>query len=233
MNEHTIDSIRAAWSEEYRRKGIPSSFRTSPTQVIIEFVSWIKQKGLKDGAAADIGCGQGRNSFYLAKQGFHVTAIDLLRENIEIVAKYAQFNNLPISAYAQNVASKWPVISNTLDIAVDIFCYKHIVEKEGQKQYRNALWEALKPEGYFLLSLASENDGFYGPLLQTSTNPKEKLIIDPYSNISSFLYSQMDLSLEFSDLFELLEAQEKSSVSPMYGKEYQRKVLNVVFRKRL
>ncbi len=226
------DAMETAWSQEYQRKGIPSSFRKDPTKVLVEFIAWAKERGKTEGFAADIGCGQGRNSFYLVSQGFHVAAIDLLQENADSINDTAKKNHLPVRAYAQTVAGTWPIAPNSLDIAIDIFCYKHVTLKEGQKKYRNSLWNSLKPDGHYFISLASDRDGFYGPLLDDSTNPDEKLIIDPHSNIPSFLYSLEDLIAEFSDLFELIEARETSSISPMYGKEYQRSVLNCIFKKR-
>ncbi len=44
-----------------------------PTAVLVEYVT---STGLKIGPALDAGCGDGRNSLWLAKQGFDVTAID-------------------------------------------------------------------------------------------------------------------------------------------------------------
>lgn len=231
MNIHN-DQIKTAWIKEYQKKGIPSSFRKDPTRTVVEFISWLDSKGhLKAGQAADIGCGQGRNSFYLASQGYQVTGLELLQENVNLVNKHAQFNHLAVHALSQNAADNWPIPMHSLDIAIDIFCYKHIVNKKRQAQYRQELWKALKPDGFYFISLASEQDGFYGPYLKTSPNLKEKLIIDPYSNIPSFLYSVNDLKEEFSDLFINIEIAEQVSTSPMYGKEYTRVVLNAIFRK--
>lgn len=226
----SMSSIKHAWREEYKRKGIPSSFRKDPTRVVIDFVSWLKKENHPlNGVAADIGCGQGRNSFYLASQGFQVKSIELLEENVRLINTQAEISHLPIQAFALDAGEQWPIKSGSLDIAIDVFCYKHIVDKKKQTKYRNELWRSLKPNGFYFISLASENDGFYGPLLKESTNPVEKLIVDPYSNIPSFLYSTDDLSREFADTFELVHIEEQCSRSPMYGKEYPRAVLNAIF----
>lgn len=232
MTEFTSESLKTAWTKEYKRKGIPSSFRKDPTQPLVEFLSWCQKKGVNSGTAADLGCGQGRNSFYLAHEGFNVRALDLLQENADIVNFEANSRNLPICAYAQDASAKWPISDQTLDIAIDIFCYKHIVEKEKQKRYRAELWRTLKQNGYYFISLASVEDGFYGPLLDQSPDIHRSLIIDPYSSIPSLLYTLDELILEFSDLFHVAEAYEKHSTSPMYGKEYPRSVLNCVFQKK-
>lgn len=221
-----------AWALEYQRQGIPSSFRKKPTRPVTEFISWLEEIGYRGKNAADLGCGLGRNSFYLASQGFSVIAIDLLQENANEINKQAHLMKLPIRAFAHDVSETWPIDSHSLDVAIDVFCYKHVTDKLAQKVYRNELGRVLKKGGYFFITLASVNDGFYGPLLTDSPCLQEKLIIDPYSNISSYLYSIEDLSKEFSDEFVIVKAEEQKSYGPMHGKEYERKVLNVVFRKK-
>ena len=227
----SIDTLKSSWEKEYKRKGIPSSFRKDPTKPIVEFVSWLKKQNFKGNQAADIGCGLGRNSFYLASQGFQVTGIELLEDNVKAINEEAKLHNIPVQAFALNAAEHWPIPSDSLDIVIDVFCYKHIVNKDGQFKYRQELKRTLKNNGFYFISLASENDGFYGPLLDKSTNPKNKLILDPYSNIASFLYSIEELSNEFSDFFELVDIKEQASSSPMYEKEYSRLVINAIFKK--
>lgn len=50
------EEIKMAWEEEYKRKGIPSSFRSDPTKPVIEFIDWLKENDpISHGKAADIG----------------------------------------------------------------------------------------------------------------------------------------------------------------------------------
>lgn len=224
--------MKKAWEEEYKRKGIPSSFRKDPTKPVTEFITWLKEKTpIRNGEAFDIGCGMGRNSFYLASQGFKVTGLELLEDNADVVNAEAEANNLPVKAFALDASTTWPTPSESLDIIIDVFCYKHIVNKEKQASYRKELWRTLKEDGFYFISLASEHDGFYGPLLKDSTNLKDKLIVDPYSKIASFLYSEESLINEFRTYFEPVLIKEQTSSSPMYEKEYSRKVINAIFKK--
>ncbi|MBU6384260.1 MAG: methyltransferase domain-containing protein [Verrucomicrobia bacterium] len=220
-----------AWEHEYQKQGIPSSFRNTPARVVTEFYAWLERRNFQGSQAADLGCGRGRNSLYLASHGFSVTALDLLKENSDYVAHQAKLMKLPIVAHAQNVSHPWPITTNSLDIAIDIFCYKHITNKDSQRLYREELARTLKPTGYYFVSLASENDGFYGPLLSHSPAPNHKLVVDPYVQIESYLYSISDLIQEFADHFIVMEVDEQESSSPMHGKEYTRKVLNFIMKK--
>lgn len=230
----SLESLKEAWQKEYKKKGIPSSFRKEPSRVLLEFISWLRAQG-KDtkGHALDIGCGQGRNSFYLASIGYNVIGIELLEENARMINEEALAKQIPLYVYSQDAAANWPIEEASLDIAIDIFCYKHIVDKEKQKKYRTSLSKTLKPQGFYFVSLACETDGYYGPLLETSSDKANKLIIDLQGNIPSYLYSKESLIIEFSDVFDLIKIYEQDSISPMHGKKYSRKVINAIFKKRL
>jgi SAM-dependent methyltransferase len=221
-----------SWELEYQKKGIPSSFRNTPARVVTEFYAWLEKRHFTGTQAADLGSGRGRNSLFLASKGYSVISLDLLQENADYVTHQAHSMNLPVTAHAQNVASPWPIRTNSLDIAIDIFCYKHITNKEAQQLYRKELARTLKPTGYYFVSLASENDGFYGPLLANSPAPQHKLVVDPYAQIESYLYSISDLTQELADHFIVVEADEQESSSPMHGQQYARKVLNFIMRKK-
>ena len=54
-------------------------------------------RSLTPGKALDIGAGQGRNSLYLARQGWDVTGIDISDAGIEIARKQAAKSNLKFS----------------------------------------------------------------------------------------------------------------------------------------
>ncbi len=218
------------WKEEYTRKGIPSSYRSSPTKIVTHFASFLKNHTIPSGNLLDLGCGKGRNTFYLENQGYRVTCFDFVAENIDEINRISSENNLKITAVRQDLSQRWPAKDRDFDAAIDIFCYKHIVDKKAQKHYRTELFSALKDKGYFLISLAADDDGFYGSFLEKGSGRKQ--IIDPYSKLPSFLYSLEELIEEFSDLFTVCQAEKASSTSPMYGKEYQRSVLHVIFQKK-
>ncbi len=59
----------ALWDERYR--SAPRLFRAEADETLVELVS-----GRPPGRALDLGAGEGRNSLWLARQGWHVVAVD-------------------------------------------------------------------------------------------------------------------------------------------------------------
>lgn len=57
------------------------------------------------GIALDIGAGEGRNSIFLAKNGFKVEAIDKVKENLEKCKEISKKYNLPIKTKVADMRS--------------------------------------------------------------------------------------------------------------------------------
>ena len=68
------------------------------------------------GRALDLGCGQGRNALFLAKQGFEVTAVDQNELALEILRSIVEQEDLemPVGSYDINSAS----LTQTYDLIV-------------------------------------------------------------------------------------------------------------------
>ena len=71
-----IGDMRSLWDARYEAKGV--LWGVEPNQFLAEIA-----QDLEPGTALDLGCGQGRNSFWLASRGFTVTGLDLSPVAIE------------------------------------------------------------------------------------------------------------------------------------------------------
>jgi len=72
-----VRNDRIKWNEKYRQKQYPAD----PSQIVIEFFRLAPGK-----KALDIGAGNGRNSLFLAEQGFSVDAVDISDEGLKLFA---------------------------------------------------------------------------------------------------------------------------------------------------
>ncbi len=102
------------WNERYRTGA--QSF-VEPSQLVLDF-----SRKLAPGQALDVACGPGRNSLYLAEQGWRVTAVDGSPLAIEILQKRARERNVSIDARIADLErGEFQIAPEAFDLALD--CY--------------------------------------------------------------------------------------------------------------
>ena len=213
------------WTREFQKKGIPSSFRDTPSNSVLWFEEYIRSHSLKPARLLDLGSGLGRNAIHLAKSGFQVSCLDMLDANIQHIKQ----TGLKIDARCHDLSTPFPYAEEEFDYAIDVFCFTHLVTGPAIQNYIQELKRVLKKGGIYHLSLASTEDGFYGPLLTGSPRPQDRLVIDPNTQIPSILYQRKEIEKLFSN-FTLLEFFEKRNMGPMHGKLYSRRILSFIFK---
>jgi SAM-dependent methyltransferase len=102
------------WNERYRAR---EQLFTEPSPLVAGF-----SRKLGPGLALDLACGPGRNSLYLAAQGWRVTAVDGSPLAIEILRERALERKLEIeSAVADLESNEFDIESGSNDLICD--CY--------------------------------------------------------------------------------------------------------------
>jgi len=84
------------WKDEYKKKSFYWGLK--PDLELENVLNYAKK-----GVALDIGAGEGRNSIFLAKNGFEVEAIDKVAEGLKKCSKLSAEKNLPIKTQKVNV----------------------------------------------------------------------------------------------------------------------------------
>lgn len=219
------------WEQEFKKQGIPSSFKSKPSHASYYFYDFLQSHSLIKGSLLDVGCGKGRNSHFFASNNYKVTAIDLLPSNISYIKNSLKKSFYNIHLLTQDLADPWLLNDNSFDYAIDIFCFKHLTKNSEIHNYMKELNRVLRPQAYFLLSLAAYDDGYYGPLLTNSSKSKGGKIIDPKVNIPSILYSQREIRQLFESVFQIIDIEDRHTQSLMHGKSYPRHILNFIMKK--
>lgn len=188
----------------------------------------------QDTIAIDLGCGTGRNTLYLAEHGFRVYGMDIVPEMIAQLRGKAEAAGSGARVYGVcgNVCARWPTGDSILGIAIDTFCYKHVMDADERSAYRRELARTLKQGGLLLLTLASTEDGYYGLLPYRRLDTGMRVIRDPGNGIESVLYERSAIERSFADSFDVLHYAEKRKRGRMHGAEYDRATHVFVMQRR-
>ncbi len=234
MRVSSADSAES-WNREYSAQGIPSSWKADASTVVKWFISNAVYLGrdLSGATALDIGCGTGRNSMALAAQGASVVGVDY---SAEAIAKaqgiLSVAGDLPVQFSEHDLRKGVPAEDSSIDIILDVFVYFNQLSSADRAEYRRELKRVLRPNGLVLLSLATDEDGYYSscPLLTSWQDISDvKLVYDPVAEVGNVLFSEAELMSEFGDLFSPRMTWRKVASGPMHGKAYERHTFATVW----
>ncbi|MEU1616811.1 class I SAM-dependent methyltransferase [Streptomyces sp. NPDC005722] len=93
MTDGTTGATGAGTEAEFwdaRYAGSDRVWSGNPNDVLVR-----ETGGLKPGTALDLGCGEGADAVWLARQGWRVTAVDISRVALERAARHAEAEGIP------------------------------------------------------------------------------------------------------------------------------------------
>lgn len=175
------------WNQEHATaQTLPSEMTTAstwqPSQYVVNFYEFLKENNIPlQGLAVDIGAGKGRNTLYMAQQGFQVIALDYIEqatEHINQTAAQAQLSSL-VQTQCMPVDAAWPFQDSFFDIAIDCFASIDIETQVGREMYRNEMFRTLKPGGYALVVVTSIEDEIEQELIKSSPGPEKNSTLWP------------------------------------------------------
>lgn len=159
-NNHT------KWDERFR--GEDFVLGTDPSPYLAENIEFVKSlvPGWK---ALDIACGEGRNSIFLAKEGFAVTGLDISDAGLEKAGKWMERERLLIDFRMVNLEDY--DIAETYDLIINFnFLLRDLIPKEVA---------ALRPEGVIVFDTILDS-----PFVPTSH--KKEFLLRPGELFSVF-----------------------------------------------
>lgn len=97
-----------------------------------------------EGRVLDLGCGEGRNSIYLAEFGFKVDAVDNSKAGIAKLCTMAKANNLKINAQLCDVRKYSFHATYDLIVAHGLF---HLIERDDWQKIIHNMKQFTNPNG--------------------------------------------------------------------------------------
>lgn len=136
-----------------REKPVPF-FTDAPDEAL---VSGIASGRLRGGRALDIGCGNGRNTRYLAEHGYDAVGIDISGASIrwagEVCAECAVR-----PAFCCCSLQDYEGTPESFDLIVDSGCFHHI-RPHRRQQYLERIRDLLREDGWYLMTCMDREAG--------------------------------------------------------------------------
>ncbi|WP_424016243.1 class I SAM-dependent methyltransferase (plasmid) [Halorientalis pallida] len=219
---------RKQWDQEYtRHKAIPSSDRDDPSRALIAADGPLEYESID--VAVDVGCGNGRNTVYLANKGIDVLALDFSTEAVARTKERLAHSTVSgsVDVLLADATAGLPVADQSADLIVDSYFSCHILKEATLDAYFTDVRRSLVPDGQFYWSGLGVEDEYYQSI--ADSHPGENMIVDPLNDIPKKLYNARNLvaELPFGDVptvaIELLFEDEVA------GNSYQRSIVSAVF----
>ena len=134
-----------------------------PSEHVVRFIFTQFQRNLKKRSYLrflDLGCGAGRHTVFLAREGFQTYATDISEEGLKVVKKRLRDEKLQGILKEANM-EKQPFIDNFFDgiISVGVFYHNNL---DGYQKAVSEVYRILKKEGLALIFTRSIDDYRYG-----------------------------------------------------------------------
>jgi SAM-dependent methyltransferase len=155
-----LDAQQQHWNRMYAEE--PDFFGEEPSYPAKKAAEILKREGKS--RILELGAGQGRDTLFFAKNGFHVTALDYSETAVDTINQKAQTIGLSqsISGVCHDIRKKFPFDNQSFDA-----CYCHMLycmalctsELEVLFQEVRRL---LKPNGLSIYTVRHTGDAHYG-----------------------------------------------------------------------
>ncbi|NEU05040.1 methyltransferase domain-containing protein [Clostridium senegalense] len=197
------------WNDFYSNKDKPVPFfENIPDENLI---SYFDSGILNKGKALDIGCGNGRNSLYLAQNGWDVIGIDFSNTTIEWAIETAKASSINVDFLCQSIF-EFENELDSFDFIYDSGCFHHI-KPHRRNQYLNIILKYLKKDGYFAMTCFN---------LKGGANISDYDVYRDYSMHGGLGFTEYKLKKILEPYFEIVEFREmkESYNDNVFGKSF-------------
>ncbi len=222
---------RGFWDKEYK-KGAHLALSSMPSEDMQKFLRWFLREYdapllTRHSSVLDLGCGNGRNLVYLAKEfGAKGTGIDTSHEAITQAKKAS--SDLPLSYVVQSIGLPLPVPDQSQDLVLDMMT-SHFLNKEERAALYKEIARVLKPSGWFFLkTFLLDEDRHAARLLREHPAEEAGSYIHPEFGGVEHVFTGEEIRADLAPYFEV----EKITTSHRHrGPNAKRRSMSIYARK--
>lgn len=138
------------WDKIFKQQG---KVFTKPQEDMPRIAKLFKKKDVKK--VLDLGCGSGRHTVYLVKNGFGVYGIDIAPEGIKMTKDWLRRKNLKANLKIGSVYKKLPYPNDFFDAAISTQALHHNKIKKIRKLIKE-VERILKPKGLIFVTVSKK-----------------------------------------------------------------------------
>ena len=159
--KHSVTAGNQFWNREYKA-GDHLSLSENEGAELKKFMRWMRREQNHIDVSTlrfmDVGCGNGRNSVYLAREfGMRGVGFDMAEAAIDTARQLGK--GLPVKFYVHNLSE--PVLAepdNSCDLVLDMMV-THCLNERERANYREEILRVLEPGGFmFVKTFLREGD---------------------------------------------------------------------------
>ncbi|MEI6843593.1 MAG: class I SAM-dependent methyltransferase [bacterium] len=211
------------WEREYRKPTF-LTIENKPQSDVVRFVKFLKEQEciIENSCVLDLGFGTGRNSFYFAELGAHVTGLEISETAVRIAKKNANNAGLNITYKKQSIGDVFPVENSRVNILLDITSSNSLSEAE-REVYLIESHRVLHPEGYFFVkALCKDGDQNAKNLLKQFPGKEKDTYILPDVGVMERVWTKEDFVETYERYFKIIKLEKKTSYTRMNNRPYKR-----------
>jgi SAM-dependent methyltransferase len=203
--------IQKRWDELY--KGAECVWGLEPDWELRLYL-----KEIPKGKALDLGIGEGRNAFFLAKEGFEVEGIDLAQEAVRRCNELAQREGLKVRAEVSDVR-EFPIPEGTYTCIVCAYVLPFLKRSEAEALI-GRIKAGLAPGGVaYVAAFSTEDPGYKRCRERGLPEVEPNTFFSKKRRMHLFYVAEGELKNFFND-FELISYAEGYSLDLTHGEPH-------------
>lgn len=159
MEQKILDEQKKQWQDSFLE--MPEMFGSEASAPACNAAALFKREGRTK--ILELGCGQGRDTVYFARNGFEVHALDYSTQGLAAIDEKARELGIShrIVTRVHDVRSPLPLADETFDACYSHMLYCMALTTLDLKLLSNEIRRVLKPGGLNLYTVRNTTDAYY------------------------------------------------------------------------